>query len=127
MIAEFLYRNPRILLLTIFVIVVAGLSSLLVMPRLEDPVLGRRVAVISTAFPGADARKVESLVTIPLENTLAGIAEIKQVRSNSRTGISNIIIELADRITDVEAVWSVVRSRLADILRESSPGLAPEP
>ncbi len=127
MIAEFLYRNPRILLLVIFVIVVAGFSSLLVMPRLEDPVLGKRVGVISTAFPGADARKVESLVTVPLENALAGIAEIKQVRSNSRTGISNIIVELRDQVVDVQPAWTLVRSRLDDAdvdLPESA--LAPE-
>ena len=58
MIANFLYRNPRILLLTIVTIVVAGGSSVIVMPRLEDPVLGRRVALVSTVFPGANAQRV---------------------------------------------------------------------
>ena len=69
MIANYLYRNPRILFLLIVVIVVAGLSSFFVMPRLEDPVLGRRVAVVSTAFPGASAERVEALVTIPVSYT----------------------------------------------------------
>ena len=62
MMARFLFENPRILFLTVCVIVGAGLSSIWVMPRLEDPILGKRVAVISTVFPGADARRVESLV-----------------------------------------------------------------
>ena len=114
MIATFLYQNPRILLLLIGTIIVAGLSSLAVMPRLEDPVLGQRVAVISTVFPGADAQRVESLVTIPIEEMLTSIAEIKQVRSNCRTGISNIVIELKDEIVDVEKTWTLIRSRLAD-------------
>ena len=115
MIAQFLYRNPRILLLLMVVIVVAGVSSFVVMPRLEDPVLGKRVAVISTVFPGADARRVESLVTLRIEEVLRGIAEIETVRSNSRTGISNIILKLADDVDDVEPVWSLVRNRLTDI------------
>ena len=115
MIATFLYRNPRLLLLLIGTIVVAGLTSLMVMPRLEDPVLGKRVAVISTVFPGADVRQVESLVTIPIEELLTSVAEIKQVRSNCRTGISNIVVELKDEIYDVDKVWTLLRSRITDI------------
>ncbi|MEM8946295.1 MAG: efflux RND transporter permease subunit [Planctomycetota bacterium] len=114
MIAQFLVRNPRILLLIVGVIVVAGLSSFHLMPRLEDPVLGKRVAVISTVYPGADAGRVESLVTIQIEQRLQGIAEIKQVRSNSRAGISNIIIKLRDDVDDVDVVWSEVRNQIAD-------------
>jgi multidrug efflux pump subunit AcrB len=123
MIAEFLYKNPRILLLVVCVILVAGLSAANVMPRLEDPALGRRVAVVTTIYPGADARSVEALVTMRIEEQLTGIAGIHQTRSNSRTGISNIILELADDITDVESVWSLVRTRLRDLedaLPESS-------
>lgn len=122
MIASFLFRNVRILMLAIVVILVAGISSFLVMPRLEDPVLGRRVGLISTVFPGANARKVESLVSIPLEEQLAGISKIKQVRSNSQNGISNVVIELEDSVSDVEPVWSIVRTELAD-----AQSLLPEP
>lgn len=122
MIAAFLYRNPRVLLLVIAVLVAAGLSSFLVMPRLEDPVLGKRVAVISTIFPGADAQRVESLVTVRLEETLQGIAQIKEVRSNSRTGISNIVVKLTDATQDVDAAWADVRDRLEDIGDELPAG-----
>jgi multidrug efflux pump subunit AcrB len=114
LIANFLYRNPRILVLTIVAIVVSGVSSLFVMPRLEDPVLGRRVALVSTVFPGANAQRVESLVSIPLEERLNGISDIKQVRSNSQSGISNVVIELQDEVYDVESVWTLVRNRLSD-------------
>ncbi len=122
MIAQFLYKNPRILLLLMGVITVAGLSSFVLMPRLEDPVLGRRVAVISTVFPGADAGRVESLVTIQLEQRLQGIAAIQQVRSNSRTGISNIIIKLRDEVDEVDPVWTLVRNQLIDIETELPDG-----
>ncbi len=116
MIADFLFKNPRILLLVVGVIVVAGLSSIALMPRLEDPVLGKRVAVVSTVFPGADAQRVESLVTIAFENQLHGIAQIKEIRSNSRTGISNIVVQLSDEVDadEVDSVWSLVRDQLAD-------------
>lgn len=112
--AELLQKNVRILLLVVAVIVAAGLSSFFVLPRLEDPVLGRRVGIVSTVYPGANAGRVESLVTAALEEKLQGVVGIKQVRSNSQSGISNIVIELQDEIYDVEPVWSSVRNRLAD-------------
>ena len=62
MISGFLYRNPRLLILILAVIAVMGLSSYYVLPRMEDPVLGKRVALISTVFPGADSARVESQV-----------------------------------------------------------------
>lgn len=122
MIAEFLYKNPKLLLLTIAVIVVAGLSSIYVTPRVEDPVLRKRVAVITTVFAGAEAGRIESLVTMPLEEQLAGIPEIKQVRSNTRTNISNIVIELADSVNDVDSIWSTVRNRMLDVAADLPEG-----
>lgn len=114
MIAAYLFRNPRILLLLAIVIGVAGVSSWFVLPQLEDPVLGRRVGLISTVYPGTNAGQVESLVTIPLEETLQGLADVKQIRSNSQSGISNVVVELLDDVYDVNPVWTVVRDRMAD-------------
>lgn len=114
MIAGALYRNPRLLILITAVIAVAGLSSYYVLPRMEDPVLGRRVAVISTAYPGADAEQVEFLVTEKIENCLRDILEIKDITSTSRAGISSIVVELRDEVTNVDRVWSQVRDRVGD-------------
>ena len=114
MMAEFLHRNPRVLLLLVSVIALAGVTSWFVLPQLEDPVLSRRVGVISTVYPAANARQVESLLTRPLEESLTGLADIRQVRSNSQSGISNIVVELQDDVYDVDTVWSVVRDRISD-------------
>ncbi len=105
MMAKFLRKNPRILMLVLGVIFVGGLSSAVVIPALEDPVLRKRVGVVSTPFPGADAQRVESFVSRRLERRLQNVFEIKQVRSNSRQGISNLIVELRDDVNEVDEVW----------------------
>ena len=61
-------RNPRLTLLTIGLVCVAGLSSYVILPRMEDPLLTERAAFILTSLPGADAEQVESLVTEPIED-----------------------------------------------------------
>jgi len=107
-----MYRNPRLAVLTICLILVAGLSGYLLLPRLEDPVLNNRFGIIKTRFPGATPTRVESLVTEQIEESLREIEEIKVVESTSSSGASMIQIELRDEVTQVDAVWSRVRDKL---------------
>ena len=118
-VSNLFYRNPRLLILAVGFILVAGLSSYYVLPRLEDPLLTERAASISTFFPGADAERVESLVTEKLEKELREIKEIKELWSSSRAGVSTITIELRGDIYEVDSIWSRVRGKLED----AAPGL----
>ncbi|MDJ0734265.1 MAG: efflux RND transporter permease subunit [Nostocaceae cyanobacterium] len=122
--SKLLYKNFRLLILTIFLIIVWGVTSYLSLPRLEDPELVSRVGLVTTFYPGATAERVEALVTEKIENKIAEIEEIKTYESTSRNGTSIISIELLDRMksTEVDGVWSRVRDRL----REVKPELPPE-
>ena len=106
--------NRRVLTLALALIVVAGVSSLIELPRMEDPVLRPRVALVNTPLPGADAARVEALVSEPIEDSLRDVEEIKELRSVSRQGISTISIELLDTVDDTDPVWSRVRSKIDD-------------
>ncbi len=108
------YRNPRLLILAVSLILVAGFSSFYVLPRMEDPLLTERAANVNTRFPGADAERVESLVTEKIEEELREIDEIKEIRSSSRAGISTIAIELRDDVYKVDSVWSRIRDKIDD-------------
>ncbi|MEM9352736.1 MAG: efflux RND transporter permease subunit [Planctomycetota bacterium] len=126
MIALFLYRNPRLLLLVGFVLVAAGAGAVVALPRLEDPVLGKRIGVVSVAYPGANAAKVESLVAVKLEEALQPVPEIGELRSNSRTGMVNVVLKLRDRVDDIDAVWTRVRE-LVDAAAADLPEECLEP
>ncbi|MEZ6131424.1 MAG: efflux RND transporter permease subunit [Planctomycetaceae bacterium] len=121
-------QNPRLTLLTIGLIVVAGLSSYVILPRMEDPLLTERAAFILTSLPGADAEQVESLVTEKIEDELREIAEIKEIRTASRSSLSTITVELRDDIYADQAptVWSRIRDRVADA-EASLPANASKP
>jgi multidrug efflux pump subunit AcrB len=105
-----LFKNPRLLLLLIGVIAVAGLTSYSTLPRMEDPILVQRFGVIRTIFPGADAERVESQISRPLEEDIRKIKGIKEIRTDSMAGLSTVGIELKEDITDVGTVWSRVRT-----------------
>lgn len=108
------YYDKRLLVLTIAVICVAGLSSYFVLPRLEDPTLTPRFAIVTTLFPGARGDRVEVLVTDRLEEELQEVEEIKEIRSTSRAGASSMVIELRDDVYEVGEIWSRIRDKIDD-------------
>ncbi len=115
------YRHPRLIVLALLLIVVAGLSALEVLPRREDPELITRNALVVTRFPGASAERVESQVTEKIEEELFEVDEIKQLDSFSRAGVSLVTMELRDEVTEPDEVWSRVRDRLDDAAVEFPP------
>jgi multidrug efflux pump subunit AcrB len=122
--ASSFFRNLHLLWLTVVLLVVAGGSALLTMPRLEDPRIVNRTPIIITAVPGASAERVETLVTEPIEDELQDIGEIKDLSATSRAGVSIITVELVAAVGagENERIFSKIRDRLGDV----GPRLPPE-
>lgn len=115
------YRNTRLLILIILLIFVWGLSSFQNLSRLEDPTITQRFALITTQFPGANAVRVETLVTKKIEEQLKQIPEVHTLESNSSAGISIVVVRLKDQVLEVDKVWSRVRDRLDDVTLQLPP------
>ena len=110
-----LYNYPRLVILILMLIMAAGAAALQSMPRLEDPHLEGRFATVITRFPGASAERVEALVTEPIEKKLREVAEVNEIASVSRPGVSSITIELKDELTDTEPALSLLRDKLGEV------------
>ncbi|MCL1040827.1 efflux RND transporter permease subunit [Shewanella marisflavi] len=117
-----LVENGRLASLVIALLIVAGLGAINSLPRMEDPSITNRFASVVTHYPGASAERVEALVTEVLENQLRRLEELKLVQSTSRPGISVIQLELKDRITDTDPVWSRARDLINDAKNILPPG-----
>ncbi|MEA5515042.1 efflux RND transporter permease subunit [Nodularia sp. UHCC 0506] len=126
--AQLFFRNLRLLLLAIFLIVAWGTVTFQSLPRLEDPELTSRFALVTTFLPGGTAERTESLVTDPIEAKIAEIPEVKTYESTSRAGVSTIAVDLLDSVSRsrVPLVWSRVRDKLREVQREL-PNTASEP
>ena len=115
MIERFL-TNRYVFWVAVVVIFTAGFSAFGSLPRQEDPRITTRNATIITPFPGASARRVETLVTEVLEDELQDVPEIKHIESTSRPGLSTLTVELNESIGPDENgdVFSEIRSKLKD-------------
>ena len=126
--ASAFYSNPRLTVVAVAFILVAGLAALQTLARQEDPTMTRRFAMVETELPGATAGRVETLVTERLEARLREISEIRELNSISRAGRSFIIVRLSDGVgpSDVDVVWSEVRDKLTEA-QSSLPAAASRP
>ncbi|GFD90589.1 acriflavin resistance protein [Tenacibaculum sp. KUL152] len=108
------YRRGHLLVLSLVILITAGLSALGSLPRIEDPRIDTRNALIITQYPGASAERVEALVSDVLEDRLREIFEIKEVKSTSRAGISVILIETQDWVDNSsnEELFSEIRDAI---------------
>lgn len=121
------YRKPRLTVLFLGFLLVASLAAIDILPRQEDPTLSRRFGRIQTFYPGADALRVEALVTEKIEDEMRELYELKSIESYSRKGVSIVELELDDHYTevDVDEIWSKVRDRLVDVQAQLPPGASP--
>ena len=123
------FRTPRLVALTILVILAAGASAFLAIGRQEDPTITNLFANVTTVYPGADPSRVEALVSEKIETELQEIPEIDVIESTSSTGISIVSIELVETLEGerIEQVWSEIRDALSDAARTFPAGvLEPE-
>jgi Cation/multidrug efflux pump len=109
------YRQPRLTILSVLIIMAAGLGALLNLGRQEDPTLIERYGYVLTLYPGADASRVEALVTDPLEAALQELTEVDELISTSRANVSQIRISMRDDLSEgrVDEAWTLVRQQVA--------------
>ncbi|MDX1743316.1 MAG: efflux RND transporter permease subunit [Ruegeria sp.] len=119
------FRHPRLVALIVLVLVSAGLSSFLSLGRQEDPTITNLFATVTTQFPGADPERVEALVTAEIEEELRKIAEVDEIRSVSRSGVSVVSVELLETLDEatIEQVWSEARDAVDDASQNFPAGV----
>src|SRR5215212_1798348 len=69
---------------------------------------------VAVVYPGASPEEVETLVTKPIEDAVAGINGVKRIESDSRESLSRVGIELRLEM-DPQAAAAEVREKVAAI------------
>ena len=114
-ITRFGIDSPRITLVFILSVIIAGVGQFLVFPRQEDPPIVIREVVVSAKFPGMKPQDMEQLITRQIEAELRTLPEIDDIWSDSKTGTAIVHADTRDDIADLDLVWQKVRNRMADL------------
>jgi multidrug efflux pump len=86
-----------------FIIVIAGLTAYINMPREDFPEIIENKIYISSVFPGNSAEDVEKLVIKPLEKQIKNISGVDKVTSSSFQDYGMIIAEFSDDVSVEQA------------------------
>ena len=109
------------------VILLAGFQSYLNMPRAYDPGFVIRAAQVVTYFPGASPERVELLVSDKIEKVVQEIPELDFVTSESRTGVSIIMVHIKESYKNMRPIWDNLRRKIDDVRGELPDGtIGPE-
>lgn len=105
-------RNRLLVLLVTVVLIGAGLRAFYYLPVDVVPDLTDVQIQVLTKLPGVAPVEVEKSVTFPIEQSMAGIAKLKQIRSLSQFGLSFVTLVFEEG-TDIGWARNQVSQRLA--------------
>ncbi len=113
-------RNKLVIGLLTLALVVWGVYSLTRLPIDAVPDITNNQVQIITSAPSQSAMDIERLITFPIEQTMATIPHIEEMRSFSRFGLSVVTVVFEE---DVDVFWArqQVGERLSIAARQIPP------
>lgn len=107
-------QHPFSILLCWFGLALMGICSLSKLEVGFYPEVSVPYATITTEYPALPADEVEKLVTIPLENSISAVKNIRQISSTSKRGESIIQLEFKWD-ADMTVIGSDIRNKIDEV------------
>jgi HAE1 family hydrophobic/amphiphilic exporter-1 len=117
-ISEIAINRPVTTTMMILILLVMGMLSYQRLPVELFPDVSFPIVSITTTYPGASAREMETLVSKPIEDGLSAINGIEHITSTSSSGISTVILQfqleknIKDAANEVQEKMALVRPTL---------------
>ena len=121
-IIEFSVRNKLIVGILVLLMVATGIYSATQLPVDAVPDITNNQVLIITVSPSLAAPEVERLITAPTERLMASLPQLKEMRSISRFGLSNVTVVFDDNV-DITRARQQVAERLGQLKSMIPPGI----
>lgn len=128
---DFALKNSRTIILVQICIIVGGLAIFPSFPKLEDPPIIVREAVVTAYFPGMPPDRIERLITRPIEEEIRTMGLIdnlqhssSKIKSTSKFGQCIIHMTVKDSYPakDLPKAWKLLRNKMNDVKRKLPKG-----
>ena len=123
-VTEFFMRRPTLFWSLMAGVIVAGVIAFVQMPKLEDPVVAVKQAMVVVPYPGASAHEAELNVAIPMEDALRTLPDVKKVRSECANGSVAITVEflMSVPLDEIEQHFDQLRRKVGDMAQRLPAG-----
>ncbi|MDF9400938.1 efflux RND transporter permease subunit [Vibrio sp. 1180_3] len=124
--AVFSIKNSVITWMVIILMTIGGIISFIGLGQLEQPEFTIKQALVITAYPGASPEQVEEEVSLPLEDAIQQMQQVKLVKSINSAGLSQIEVEIQSQYGKdrLPQVWNELRNKVSDTLSQLPSGVA---
>ena len=92
-ISEYAVKNYQFTLIMFLMVIVLGITTIIDMPRAEDPDMNAPQYPIIIVYPGTSPSDMEELVINPIEKKIYALENIKRIRSIINDGLAVINVE----------------------------------
>ena len=114
MLSKFSVKKPYTVLVAVVLVIVLGVVSFTRMTTDLLPNISLPYVIVMTTYPGASPETVETVVTKPVESSMATVSNIESISSVSSENYSMVILEFSQS-TDMNAVSLEIRENLDQI------------
>ena len=122
---HFILHQRLLVVLGSILLLGAGLFAWYNLPVDAFPDVTNQQVMILTEAAGLTPEEVERSITFPIEVDMAGLPDVRQVRSLSKTGLSQIVVIFEDHV-DTYFARQLVFERLAQVKDQLPEGVEPE-
>lgn len=116
-ISRYFVERPTLFWSFVVGILVAGVFSFMQMPKLEDPAVCGKQAMVVAMYPGASAHQVELKVAQKLEDRLRTLPDVHEIRTECQSGVAMITIEFEMTVLNekLEEHFDLLRRKVGDV------------
>jgi len=115
-ITRYFMERPTLFWSFIVGILLAGIIAFNQMPKLEDPAVAVKQAMVIIPCQGASAHEVELKVAQPMEDVLRTLPQVRRIKSTCVQNMAQITVEydLATKNSDLEQYFDLLRRKVND-------------
>ena len=115
-VTEFFIRRPVLFWSLMAAILIAGVLSFIRMPKLEDPAVSIKQAMVAVSWPGASAHEMELEVAQLMEDELRALPNVKKVKTECRNGMALFTVEFQMTVLEeeLEQHFDLLRRKVND-------------
>ncbi len=107
---RFSVNQPVFIHLVFLFILVFGLMSYHDLPRAKNPDVSLNMAFVITNDFAKSPKEIEKFITIPIEDELEQLSDVRQILSTSGEGISTIFVEWEPTVKDLDIAVQDLRN-----------------
>lgn len=114
---EYFMKRPVLFWSAVAAILIAGVLSFLWMPKLEDPAISAKQAMVVISYPGASAHEVELNAAIRMEDALRALPDVSKVKTECQNGMAMITVEFKMTVLNekLQEHYDLFRRKVNDV------------